>query len=1048
MLRSPLLPFDEIFRPLSGSDSADPFEERKTLLDIVERPLIRRAISLASPSLDSAIEGWKRDPLSRDGQRTERALTRYVHRIASRPTPFGLFSGCSLGFVAKTIELELDSLSSYRRRSRLDMGRTVRWRNRLLADSRVGEHLCYLPNPTLYQVAGDLRYMARTATGDVSLASDRLEAVRSTVYLEHLLASAGGGTRRSALVEAMLSFDSDLDPADVDVFVDHALSSQLLLPNLDVPLTEDPLECFLSKVSRDPQLDDWVQRIEQLREHLKQQDRTLEGCSASPVFDDSGESSGHGDEDSTPPDKASIQVDLFKPAKALTLGGKVLQEIERGVKILQRLEPTVPRRLDRFSARFVERFGTAEVGLLEALDDEHGVGYGASRDSATGPEPLLAGLQLGSETIRQWPEDTAHKHRLTLLSTALQQGRQEIELSNDDIELLSEPNPLPLPNAFAVRFMIAAASAEAVRKGQFEILLISIFGPSGARTLARFADLDSALQDHLQCHLEREEAADPEAIYAEIVHLPEHYRHGNVMVRPQLRQYEIPVLGFSSQPLEQQIWPSDLGVSVIGGEVRLRCRKRNRWVIPRMSTAHAYGRIGSGLYRFLCDLQDQGKVAHATWDWGALAGSAFLPRVRCGRLVLSRARWRLGRSELKVLERGGQAALLKLWQAKQWPRFLLLDKDNMELVCDVRSSLSVEAFLAEVRGSSEIDLVELFPGPEQLPLEGPEGRFVHEIHLPFETAEPPASRLPPSSLPFDRVRSRTPGSDWLYLRLFCGPATADRVLIESLAEVIQELSADALRGWFFLRFDRPDWHLRLRLRGEEKWLLDKAFPALRKALEPWLDSGVIRKMSMDTYDREIERYGGEEGLEIAERWFHADSQAALEILSLLKGASGQQYRWRIALLGTDRLLDDFGFSLREKLFTASELHRAQEREHQPNAALRRQLGRKMRTLREDVDVLLEGERSLAPPWLKACLEILDRRSKLTQSLGRELEALEDSGRLSRNRMQIAASLAHLQQNRLLRSAQRRQELVLYDMLHRAYRARAGRLEQQKGRAGA
>jgi hypothetical protein len=40
--------------------------------------------------------------------------------------------------------------------------------------------------------------------------------------------------------------------------------------------------------------------------------------------------------------------------------------------------------------------------------------------------------------------------------------------------------------------------------------------------------------------------------------------------------------------------------------------------------------------------------------------------------------------------------------------------------------------------------------------------------------------------------------------------------------------------------------------------------------------------------------------------------------------------------------------------------------------------------------------------------------------------------------ELAASYAHMHVNRLLRSAHRAQELVLYEFLDRAYSARAGR----------
>jgi hypothetical protein len=44
--------------------------------------------------------------------------------------------------------------------------------------------------------------------------------------------------------------------------------------------------------------------------------------------------------------------------------------------------------------------------------------------------------------------------------------------------------------------------------------------------------------------------------------------------------------------------------------------------------------------------------------------------------------------------------------------------------------------------------------------------------------------------------------------------------------------------------------------------------------------------------------------------------------------------------------------------------------------------------------------------------------------------------------ELAASYLHMHANRLLRSAARAQELVLYDWLYRMYEAQAARLRQQ------
>jgi thiopeptide-type bacteriocin biosynthesis protein len=56
----------------------------------------------------------------------------------------------------------------------------------------------------------------------------------------------------------------------------------------------------------------------------------------------------------------------------------------------------------------------------------------------------------------------------------------------------------------------------------------------------------------------------------------------------------------------------------------------------------------------------------------------------------------------------------------------------------------------------------------------------------------------------------------------------------------------------------------------------------------------------------------------------------------------------------------------------------------------------------------------------------------------ELKACETAGRLSRPLTELASSYIHMHANRMLRSAQRAQELVLYDFLNRLYESRAAR----------
>src|SRR5262249_735709 len=150
--------------------------------------------------------------------------------------------------------------------------------------------------------------------------------------------------------------------------------------------------------------------------------------------------------------------------------------------------------------------------------------------------------------------------------------------------------------------------------------------------------------------------------------------------------------------------------------------------------------------------------------------------------------------------------------------------------------------------------------------------FVHEIVVPFVRASgaatlatSPSTNAPPVGRRFH------PGSEWLYAKLYLGTAIADAVLLEVVAPLIERLrDIGLLRRWFFIRYGDPDWHVRLRVQGERARLVSEAIPMLHEAAAPFLHDGRVRRMQLDTYEREVERYGGPDGIELAEALFEAD----------------------------------------------------------------------------------------------------------------------------------------------------------------------------------
>ena len=225
------------------------------------------------------------------------------------------------------------------------------------------------------------------------------------------------------------------------------------------------------------------------------------------------------------------------------------------------------------------------------------------------------------------------------------------------------------------------------------------------------------------------------------------------------------------------------------------------------------------------------------------------------------------------------------------------------------------------------------------------------------------------------VRTMPPGSDWLYAKVYSGIATADHLLTETVASLVEELrGAGAVDAWFFLRQADPDPHLRLRFHGDPDRLHAEALPALQAAVAPLLHDGRVRRLQLDTYKREIERYGGAEGMALAEQVFQCDSNAALEILDQLEpGDAGLDERWRLTLCSMHHFLADFGFDLETNASLMSRLRGAYEAEFGAHSALRIQVGDRFRKERRDLETLLDPAEREAHP-LAPGLAVFERRS--------------------------------------------------------------------------
>jgi len=122
---------------------------------------------------------------------------------------------------------------------------------------------------------------------------------------------------------------------------------------------------------------------------------------------------------------------------------------------------------------------------------------------------------------------------------------------------------------------------------------------------------------------------------------------------------------------------------------------------------------------------------------------------------------------------------------------------------------------------------------------------------------------------------------------------------------------------------------------------------------------------------------------------------------------------------------------------------AQEHRVDTSVGFQRALGDKYRKERIALEALLDHARD-AESELAPGLERLTARSAANAPIAAELRAAELRGQLTAPLAELAPSYIHMHVNRLIRSAQRAHELVLYDLLVRLYESKIARAKKPRG----
>ncbi len=730
--RSPLFPFNFINPLLSQREISE-----EQLMDVCRNPVIQEAIFLASPDLYYPMLDWlKGEAEDKDPKKLKRmreSLLRYITRMSARPTPFGLFAGFSVGNWANETRVELPPQAEYSRHTRMDMNYLCALALDLAKHPVIKQEIKYYPNSSAYMVGNQLRYVEYRYIK--ARRTHHIVAVDHSEYLQRVLDKAEEGAYFKELAELLV--DDEITIEESTDFIDELIASQLLVHDLEPAITgPEFLDQILAVIENIGGIEDIKKRIIDTREAIAVIDRSKIGTTVDNYFKIIDDLKPLGTEFEL---KFMYQTDMMKPVQLCSLDQRLVDDVLAGAEALNRLTPAGGSNLlTEFRDAFRNRYETRELPLLHALDTECGLGYrqkGAQGDVS----PLIDDLALPStgpsSVDLKWTSVQSllfKKYR-----EALKEDKMEVEFTDKDFEPF-EARWHDLPDTFSTMIQVISGK-DPNDPDSKEKVFMSGFGGSGAgNLLGRFCHADQRTFDYVKEISAKEAELNPDVILAEIIHLPE-ARLGNILLRPVLRDYEIPYLGKAAVPREFQIKLTDLGVSVQGNRIVLRSRSLNKEIIPRLTSAHNYSLRALPIYHFLCDLQVQGLRGGARFTWGEISREyEFLPRVVYRNLVFAAATWNVSQDEIKTFKKIKDEA--KLYDAVQeWryrrkiPTYVELSDGDNKLLLNLESQSCLETLIAVTKNRPGFQLSEFLFDAERAVVKGDGGKdiFTNEFILSF-----------------------------------------------------------------------------------------------------------------------------------------------------------------------------------------------------------------------------------------------------------------------------------------------------------------------------
>ncbi|MDM1408647.1 lantibiotic dehydratase [Myroides sp. DF42-4-2] len=977
-------------------------------------PIFLSAIYLSSKDFYTNAQNWiqREEFFSKPSDAIFQSLYKYNVRMCSRSTPYGLFAGTAFGEIIDDftrIEINTDNVITCLRVDNLFLKMI---KDKIIEDS-CKNNLHFFPNNTLYSIGNSWRYISWDQDYNYEISE-----ITKNPVLDKILKLAQSGITIDEITRFIFheTITMNISVMEIKQYVHQLIKEKFLVNRLPPYMTscENPLfevNDYLTQFKFETKLLTSIIKLESIidNEFFKSFEgiKKLEELSIqyAPVMDKKHQ---------------FFQVDTKINMNINRINKNVVTILAKRVEELIGLRRReVNSDMIDFTNRFYKKFGTKEILLSKALDPDYGVGYKFSISGNIEEAPLLQDIHFSFLNTKRFKKTVSPLIELIMkkythcFSTT---NMQPILLTKEDIDEVKEEDfsSISLGATCYLFGSFICRSQEDIDNLNFKFIPFSTIPTNNVNEiLSRYAYNDKDLLNSLK---DLKENDSESCIYVELLHHTEN-RLANVLMRPNLYNYVLSYVSECKNDDSNVILMNDVFIRYEEGRIKLRSKSLNKEIRIRYSNAYNFEHNQLPMIRFLGDYQYYDVDPGFKWNWEFMEDRDYLPRVEYKELILTEACWKIHRDKKFTIEK-----LQEILKDKNIPSLCTIKKRDNVLILDFSLVICLDILVKLIVKQSILlyEYIESAKFPNEV-----RDQFVAEFIFPFKV-ENETSKIAKKIIVSDEVvkRNLIPGEEWSFFKIYTSPHYGDTIIREIIQGYLRQFTKAVC--WFFVRYNDPDFHIRFRIK---KKITKQNLSTLNKLLHSLIKDGLVSSYQIDTYNREVERYGIDT-IDLSEKYFMFDSNAILQFLSI-KELLDSKIRWKVAVFSIHLMMVDFKISILDRIKFFHDLFQVLLSEiidisDKSNVKLFKfSLNKKYRINKECLDSIIRlNNYDVIVDFVEPFIE----RSKKTERIISLIK--EKTNEVSY--IALVKDYVHMNMNRIFTSQARKQELIIYYLMFKTY----------------